>query len=130
MSASVPGRSKVSFVQVRFLRKLHTKNVVHELTCQLCQENGQTVKYIDETNRPVRLRFNEHLRDTFNGAQDTPMGNHFRESHLPLERGTVPLKISILYRSRDHPDRKIAESLLIQSNRPQLNSNLSSWPIL
>ena len=78
----------------------------------------------------MRLRFNEHLRDAQNETQDTPMGDHFREHHHSEDRGTARLKLRILYRSRDHPDRKIAESLLIQRKRPQLNYNQSSWPIL
>ena len=125
-----PGGQRCHVCKTGFSGDCTQKNVVYELCCQVCQENGQTVNYIGETKRPVRLRFNEHLRDAFNGTQDTPMGDHFRDSHPPMERDAVPLKISILYRSRDHPDRKIAESLLIQRNRPQLNSNLSSWPIL
>ena len=86
--------------------------------------------YIGETKRPVRLRFNEHLRDAINEAKYTLMGDHFRECHPTMEkRDTPPFKIRIMYRSRDHPDRKIAESLLIQKER-QLNCNLTSWPIL
>lgn len=65
-----------------------------------------------------------------NETEDSPMGDHFRESHPQAEGHTVPLSIRILYRASDHPDRKLAESLLIQKNHPQLNSNLSSWPIL
>ena len=86
--------------------------------------------YIGETKRPVRLRFNEHIRDALNKSQDTPMGDHFRESHPGIDGENNPLRIRVLYRSKDHPDRKIAESLLIQKKRPHLNSNLSSWPIL
>ena len=125
-----PGGQRCHVCKSGFPGDCTEKNVVYELSCQVCQEEGREVKYIGETKRPVRLRFNEHLRDALNGAQDTPMGDHFRESHPPMERGSEQLKVRILYRSRDHPDRKIAESLLIQSNRPQLNSNISSWPIL
>ena len=88
-----------------------------------------TVTYVGETKRPVRLRFNEHLRDTLNKTHDTPMGDHFQECHSTHEGG-IPLKVRVLYKSEDHPDRKTAESLLIQKKRPKLNSNMSSWPIL
>ena len=76
----------------------------------------------------MRLRFNEHFRDVFNVTQDTPMGDHFRESHPAADEGTIPLKVRVLYRSKDYPDRKVAESLMIEKNRPQLNTNLSSCP--
>ena len=106
------------------------KNVVYRLNCKLCQEKGQNSIYIGETKRPVRLRFNEHLRDALHVTEGTPMGDHFGEHHSSSGVPSVPLQIKILYKSRDHPDRKIAESLLIKRNRPELNSNLSSWPIL
>ena len=44
------------------------KNVVYRLNCKLCQENGQNSIYIGETKRPVRLRFNEHLKATAHWA--------------------------------------------------------------
>ena len=106
------------------------KNVVYHLNCRLCQDRGQESTYIGETKRPVRLRFNEHIRDAINVSEGTPMGDHFKECHSSDDIPSIPIGIRILYRSRDHPDRKIAESLLIQRNRPDLNSNLSSWPIL
>ena len=40
------------------------------------------------------------------------------------------IDVEVLYRARDHPDRKIAESLLIRQLDPRLNSNVSSWPIM
>ena len=106
------------------------KNVVYRLTCKVCQEKGQESIYIGETKRPVRLRFNEHIRDALNASEGTPMGDHFNERHPSTDVPSNPFLLEILYKSRDHPDRKIAESLLIKRNRPELNSNLSSWPIL
>ena len=65
--------------------------------------------YTGETKRPVCLRFNDHLRDVINEAEDTPMGDQSRECHPTMEkRDTPPFKIRIMYRSMDHPDRKIA----------------------
>ena len=49
-------------------------------------EQGHDSLYIGETKRPVRLRFNEHLRDALNKSEDTPMGDHFRECHMDVER--------------------------------------------
>ena len=58
------------------------------------------------------------------------LGSECAPSHSIVDGTSAPLKIKILYKSKDHPDRKIAESLLIRKNRPELNSNVSSWPIL
>ena len=125
-----PGGQRCHTCKSGFSGDCTQKNVVYELSCNICHEQGQKTTYIGETKRPVRLRFNEHYRDVQNETEDSPMGDHFRESHPQAEGHTVPLSIRILYRASDHPDRKLAESLLIQKNHPQLNNNLSSWPIL
>ena len=106
------------------------KNVVYCLHCKLCEEQGKPSSYIGETKSPVRLRFNEHLRDATNETEGTPMGDHIRECHSGATAGSIRFRIQILHRARDHPDRKIAESLLIRRDNPALNSNVSSWPIL
>ena len=126
-----PGGQRCHTCRSGFTGDCTQGNVVYELSCNICKGNGQELKYIGETKRPVRLRFNEHRRDALHETQDTPMGDHFRETHSASSSSdSIPLKIRILYKSKDHPDRKIAESLLIQKNHPQLNSNLASWPIL
>ena len=51
-----------------------TKNVVYKICCTLCQN----VDYIGETKRPVRLRYNEHLRNAKNKTADTTFGDHVR----------------------------------------------------
>ena len=127
-----PGGHRCHTCNTGFRGDCTQKNVVYEIRCELCGGNDREGIYIGETKRPLRLRFNEHVRDMMNGTKDTPMGDHFREKHsrsviLP---SAVPLRVKILYKSKDHPDRKIAESLLIKRNRPTLNSNVSSWPIL
>ena len=104
-------------------------NVVYCLNCKMCDEGEQST-YIGETKRPVRLRFNEHVRDAVNKSEGTPMGDHFRMCHATDDVPHIPLQVNILYKSKDHPDRKIAESIMIRRNRPKLNYNLSSWPIM
>ena len=106
------------------------KNVVYRLSCKTCEQEGQSSIYIGETKRPVRLRFNEHIRDAQNATEGTPMGEHFKQRHSATDLDPVPLQIKIMHRARDHPDRKIAESLLIRTHRPDLNANMTSWPIL
>ena len=54
---------------------------MYQIRCGICGGDGRDGMYIGETKRPLRLRFNEHVRDMLNGTQDTPMGDHFRERH-------------------------------------------------
>ena len=125
-----PGGNRCHTCASGFSGDCTQKNVVYHLNCKLCHENGQKSNYVGETKRPVRLRFNEHVRNALNESEGTPMGDHFKECHSSTDVPAIPIELKILYKSRDHPDRKIAESLLIKRNCPELNSNLSSWPIL
>ena len=126
-----PGGPRCHTCKTGFMGDCTVKNVVYEIRCDICKEMNKEGIYIGETKRPLRLRFNEHVRDMLNKTQDSPMGDHFREHHGEVTHGSsIPLKIKVLYKSKDHPDRKIVESLIIRKNRPQLNSNVSSWPIL
>ena len=102
-----------------------TKNVVYEVTCQMCSPK-QT--YVGETKRCVRYRFDEHFRDGSNQTQLTPFGEHMLKCH-PNE--PVPkLSVAIVRRCKDGADRKIAEALAIRDRRPSINSQLDTWPVL
>ena len=126
-----PGGRRCHTCATGFVGDCAQKNVVYEVKCEICQQQGEEYVYIGETKRPLRLRFNEHLRDTKHRTPDTPMGDHFQASHSNISVGeSIPLTVKIIYKSKDHPDRKIAESLLIRNRRPKLNSNVSSWPIM
>ena len=127
-----PGGPRCHTCKSGFTGDCTQKNVIYEIKCRICEGEGGDGTYIGETKRPLRLRFNEHVRDMLSKTQDTPMGDHFRENHASIETlsSVLPLKIRILYKSKDHPDRKIVESLLIRRHHPGLNSNVSSWPIL
>ena len=126
-----PGGRRCHTCSTGFVGDCTQKNVVYEIRCELCRQDGHDCVYIGETKRPLRLRFNEHVRDLKNRTPDTPMGEHFQASHSNISvDGKVPLTVKVMYRSKDHPDRKIAESLMIRNHRPRLNSNDSSWPIL
>ena len=108
-----------------------TKNVVYRITCTLCKE--QPAVYVGESKRPVRLRFNEHVRNMLSATPDTPLGDHFRVAHgqLSLDRGAdLPLTVEILHQALDYPDRKISESITIRDLEPSLNERLVSWPIM
>ena len=83
-----------------------------------------------ESKRPVRLRFNEHVRSMLGATEYTPIGDHFRKEHPNAQRDKSLLRVKILKKTKDHPDRKITESLYIRDTRPAMNENLMSWPLL
>ena len=72
--------------------------------------------------RPVRLRFNEHRRDAINKSENTPFGDHFSSEHSgdELHASSDILDLKIMFRAHDHPDRKVAESILIRNVSPSL----------
>lgn len=126
-----PGGKRCHTCSAGFVGDCAQKNVVYEIRCEICRQDGHDSVYIGETKRPLRLRFNEHVRDSKHRTPDTPMGDHFQVSHSNISVGdSVPLSVKVIYKSKDHPDRKIAESLLIRKHRPNLNNNVSSWPIM
>ena len=105
--------------------------IVYRIVCTLCKE--QPAIYIGESKRPIQLRFNENVRDMLNASPDTPLGDHFRETHGQLtidRRGHLPLTVEMMYQAADYPDRKIAESVAIRDLEPTLNEHLVSWPIM
>ena len=99
--------------------------VIYYVECNLCG-----VAYVGETKRPIRLRFNEHLLDAKKHSSDTPFGDHFRERHSDITLPENPLSIKVLHRAKDHPNRKIMESLYIRQLKPALNRNVASWFVL
>ena len=101
------------------------KNVVYEITCEMC---SPPKKYIGETKRCVRYRFDEHFRDGANHTDQTPFGDHMTACH-PSEPAPQ-LSITILRRCKDGADRKIAEALAIRDRNPKLNSQIDTWPVL
>ena len=105
--------------------KCTDKNVVYELECKMCG-----ARYVGESKRPVRLRFNEHIRSMLSNTEFTPVGDHFRKKHPAASKNKSLLGIRILKRTVDHPDRKITESLYLRDNKPVMNENMMSWPIL
>ena len=106
----------------------HTKNVVYKITCNLCEE--QPAVYIGESKRRVRERFNEHVRDAKNKTKNTPLGDHVTRMHPSCTISSTSFKISIERVCKDVADLKIAESVEIRNQKPCLNTQTSSWPLL
>ena len=108
--------------------RCHTKNVVYKITCNLCDEKPAV--YIGESKRRVRERFNEHLRDAKNKTKNTPLGDHVNFNHPSCSISSSSFKISIERVCKDVADLKIAESVEIRNQKPCLNTQTSSWPLL
>ena len=108
--------------------RCHTKNVVYKITCKLCVEKPSV--YIGESKRRIRDRFNEHIRDAKNKTKNTPFGDHMAQKHPTNNITHNSLKISIERVCKDVADLKIAESIEIRNQRPCLNTQTSSWPLL
>lgn len=106
--------------------KCTTKNVVYEIKCTLCQDTN----YVGETKRPVRLRFNEHLRDAKNKTRDTPFGDHMHHRHPEANITASTLNLIILRRCKDVASLKITESTCIRDLSPKLNTQTSSWKLI
>ena len=87
-------------------------------------------KYIGETSRSIRLRFNEHRKNGKNGEHDTPFGEHMLQSHPDLEPRDTSMTVKILRVCKDEADRKITETICIRDARPKINDNSTSWHIL
>jgi len=58
------------------------------------------------------------------------LGDHFADVHQGVTLPQQPLSVKILEKTKDHPNRKIAESLHIKKLKPMLNRNTASWYIL
>ena len=58
--------------------------------------------YIGGSKRPVRLRFNEHVRSMLGATEYTPLGDHFRKKHPGINREKSVLGIQIVRRTLDH----------------------------
>ena len=105
----------------------HVKNVIYRIDCLVCEE-GESF-YVGETRRAIRLRFNEHVRDAKHKRGETPFGLH-QQLHTDTELNSSNLRLRILHKAKDGPDRKIWESIFIRDLQPSLNTQTSSWPII
>ena len=129
MSPPCPAGSKrCNTCEAGLAGRCHIKNAVYKITCNLCSENPAT--YIGESKRRVRDRFNEHLRDAKNHTKDTPLGDHTARKHPDSSIGPTSFSISIVRVCKDVADLKISESVEIRNQRPSLNTQTSSWPLL
>ena len=111
--------------------KCNTKNVIYQITCNLCEAKQLNEFYVGECTRPVRYRYNEHLSDARLRKLDTPLGEHVLKEHPDLSNTTInaSFSIKILDRGKDCAEVKIKESIFIRDLKPSLNYMQSSWPL-
>ena len=103
----------------------HQKNVVYELTCNICQH-----KYIGETKRELHHRLNEHFKALKDKRTETSaVAEHFVNNHPTKEIINFPFTVKILNKCRDMPDRCIREACNIRKRQPKLNRN-EGWSTL
>ena len=128
-SAPCPaGTKRCNTCEAGLAGRCHTKNAVYKIICNLCVEKPAV--YIGESKRRVRDRFNEHLRDAKNRTRNTPLGDHITQMHQSSKVSSTSFKISIEKICKDVADLKITESVEIRNQKPCLNTQNSSWPLL
>ena len=94
----------------------------------MCDDNASI--YIGETKRRVLERCNEHLRDAKHTLDDTPLGDHVSRVYPTSHISSSSFKVSIVKVCKNVPNLKIAESIEIRNQPPNLNSQISSRPLL
>ena len=122
------GSRKCNTCEAGLPGRCHTKNVVYKITCNMCDQKPAV--YIGESKRRVRERFNEHIRDAKHRTTNTPLGDHMTQAHPSISITSTSFKISIERVCKDVADLKIAESVEIRNQKPCLNTQTSSWPLI
>ena len=88
-------------IVVIYARVVLEDSALRKMLCiRFCEENDFMTDYIGGTKRPLRLRYNEHLRDMIGRKEDTPMGDHFRMAHPQADHTPPPFEVSVLYRRK------------------------------
>ena len=101
--------------------------VVYMITCVYCQQ-----RYIGETYRVPRERFEEHHYEARYKVAGKPWGEHFAKAH-PDHRSqkttdVIFIQARILAFERRTARRKIREAVEIRERRPEINLAYG-WPL-
>ena len=102
-------------------------NVIYMFTCLHCK-----MRYIGETHRNLSLRIPEHLGVSPRSGEPIGRPSHsvIREHALQLSHPCNKGDFKLLHKSRNDLDLPILESLYIKHLSPELNKNLTSFPLL
>ena len=104
-----------------------TSNIVYLFTCLHCK-----MRYIGSTHRNLSLRIPEHLGISPRTGKpiSRPSHSNIRAHALQMKHPCNKGDFKLLHKARNPKDLPILESLYIKHLSPELNSNLSSFPLL
>ena len=100
-------------------------NVVYKYTCRQCNAS-----YYGETTRHLKTRIAEHLGLSARTGQPVlnPSHSSIRDHSMETNHDINRDDFKIIFKT-NHPDLKLAESILINRYNPSLNNSLSSVPL-
>ena len=95
-------------------------NVVYCFKCPDC-----TARYIGSTSRNLKIRISEHIGVSYrtNTKITSPSFSRIREHALSCNHSIDEQDFSIKYKANNFLDLRIAESLMIMKENPDINGN-------
>ena len=102
-------------------------NIVYQYKCSRCK-----ARYYGKTIRNLTLRFSEHAGKSARTGRliSNPYNSAIRSHCENLNHPLLKDNFTILHKARNGLDLPILESLYIQQGSPELNCDLSSFPLL
>ena len=89
--------------------------VVYEFKCNYCSKS-----YIGQTNRPFRIRYEEHKRSLALRNKTSALAEHSKNEHS--DRLTISdFSVHFLAKHKSPLENRLAEARFISENRPELN---------
>ena len=102
--------------------------------CSILSQHFISAFYLSILYRGIKKTgkgiFNEHIRDAKHKTDNTPLGDHVKWKHPNSTITSTSFKTSMKRLCKDVADLKVAESIEIRNQRPSLNIQVSSWPLL
>ena len=109
------------------LSPLWCSDVVYKYTCAVC---GNC--YIGSTNRSLAIRISEHQGKSYRTKQilARPLQSSIRgHSEDTCNKLVSPDEFQIIFKGKSMQEIRIAESLYIKCQKPELNLEDSSYPL-
>ena len=89
--------------------------VVYEFKCKRCNKS-----YIGQTNRPFKIRYDEHKRSLALRNKSSALAEHSKKDHSDSLTIT-DFTVSFLAKYKSPLETRLAEARFIRENRPELN---------
>ena len=90
--------------------------LVYKFTCVLCNEF-----YIGQTNRPFKLRFNEHKRSIVQNNLSSALAEHASKAHANRSMTISDFDLQILRSCHTPLETRLTEAKMISLHRPNIN---------